>query len=48
MIKVSEVNGRPAVKLSDNPQKAVGDLEEVARYSRLFGAEGRREIPVLV
>src|SRR6187402_2712319 len=30
--KVIEANGRPAVKLSDNPQKATGDPAEVERY----------------
>lgn len=39
--KVSEANGRPAVKLSDNPQKATGDTKEVQRYLRLFGEEDR-------
>ncbi len=39
--KVSEANGRPAVKLSDNPQKATGDAEEVQRYLRLFGDDDR-------
>ncbi|AYD03327.1 nicotinate phosphoribosyltransferase [Neorhizobium sp. NCHU2750] len=39
--KVSEANGRPAVKLSDNPQKATGDPEEVQRYLRFFGEEDR-------
>ncbi|MBO0140921.1 nicotinate phosphoribosyltransferase [Agrobacterium sp. Ap1] len=39
--KVSEANGRPAVKLSDNPQKATGDAKEVQRYLRLFGEEDR-------
>jgi len=39
--KVSEANGRPAVKLSDNPQKATGDAKEVHRYLRLFGEEDR-------
>lgn len=39
--KVSEANGRPAVKLSDNPQKATGDAKEVQRYIRLFGEEDR-------
>jgi len=38
--KVSAVNGRPAVKLSDNPRKATGDPAEIARYLRVFGAEG--------
>ena len=40
--KVSEANGRPAVKLSDNPNKAVGLPSEVARYLRIFGTEGQR------
>lgn len=39
--KVKEANGRPAVKLSDNPQKATGDQKEVQRYIRLFGEEDR-------
>lgn len=46
--KVSEANGRPAVKLSDNPSKATGDPDEVARYARVFGQEGRVEQPVAV
>lgn len=37
--KVSEANGRPAVKLSDNPRKATGDRGEVERYIRFFGTE---------
>jgi len=39
--KVSEANGRPAVKLSDNPEKATGDAEEVKRYVKIFGDEDR-------
>ncbi|MDB5506119.1 MAG: pncB [Devosia sp.] len=35
--KVSEANGRPAVKLSDNPNKATGTPAEIARYLKLFG-----------
>jgi nicotinate phosphoribosyltransferase len=46
--KVSDANGRPAVKLSDNPNKATGEPAEIARYLRVFGAEGRVETPVLV
>ncbi|RPE81945.1 nicotinate phosphoribosyltransferase [Vulcaniibacterium tengchongense] len=46
--KVTEVDGRPAVKLSDNPRKATGDPREVQRYLRLFGAEGMAEKPVRV
>jgi nicotinate phosphoribosyltransferase len=39
--KVTEANGRPAVKLSDNPAKATGEPEEIERYMRLFGTAGR-------
>ncbi|RFC69205.1 MULTISPECIES: nicotinate phosphoribosyltransferase [Mesorhizobium] len=39
--KVTEANGRPVVKLSDNPEKATGDPEEIKRYIRLFGESGR-------
>jgi nicotinate phosphoribosyltransferase len=46
--KVTEANGRPAVKLSDNPQKATGDPAEVERYLRFFGSEDRVEQPVRV
>ncbi|RAK57564.1 nicotinate phosphoribosyltransferase [Phenylobacterium deserti] len=35
--KVTEAGGRPAVKLSDNPAKATGDPDEIARYIRVFG-----------
>jgi nicotinate phosphoribosyltransferase len=38
--KVSEANGRPAVKLSDNLNKATGTPEEIARYMRIFGSDG--------
>ncbi len=38
--KVSEADGRPAVKLSDNPSKAMGDPEAVQRYLRVFGNTG--------
>jgi nicotinate phosphoribosyltransferase len=46
--KVTEANGRPAVKLSDNPQKAIGIPSEVSRYLRVFGSEGRVEQKVAV
>jgi nicotinate phosphoribosyltransferase len=36
--KVTRADGRPAVKLSDNPAKATGDPAEIARYRRVFGA----------
>ena len=38
--KVTTANGRPAVKLSDNPAKATGEPGEIARYLRIFGSEG--------
>ena len=46
--KVSEADGRPAVKLSDNPEKATGAPEEVQRYLRIFGDDDRvaREVYV--
>lgn len=39
--KVTSANGRPAVKLSDNPDKATGDPAEITRYLRVFGDAGR-------
>ena len=39
--KVTEADGRPAVKLSDNPDKATGDSKEIERYIRVFGDKGR-------
>lgn len=38
--KVTQANGRPAVKLSDNPAKATGTAAEIARYRRIFGDAG--------
>lgn len=46
--KVSEANGRPAVKLSDNPLKATGDPKEVERYLRFFGQEDLVEQAIFV
>ena len=46
--KVTSVDGRPAVKLSDNPMKALGRPDEVERYLGVFGAAGRVAQPVLV
>jgi nicotinate phosphoribosyltransferase len=46
--KVVSANGRPAVKLSDNPLKATGDKAEIARYLRIFGSEGLNEIGLRV
>ena len=46
--KVTSVNGRPAVKLSDNPEKATGSPDEIARYLRVFGETGRVRAAVRV
>src|SRR5579883_237331 len=46
--KVHEVEGRPAVKLSDNYAKAMGPPEEIERYRRVFGTVGVANVPVLV
>jgi nicotinate phosphoribosyltransferase len=37
--KVTSANGRPAVKLSDRPEKASGPKSEVERYLRIFAPE---------
>ncbi len=46
--KVVSANGRPAVKLSDNPDKATGEPAEIQRYLRVFGDAGRTSLPVRV
>ncbi|MET0250950.1 MAG: nicotinate phosphoribosyltransferase [Novosphingobium sp.] len=46
--KVAGVNGRPAVKLSDNYDKATGPAEEVAAYRAVFGTAGAANAPCLV
>jgi nicotinate phosphoribosyltransferase len=45
--KVSSVEGRPAVKLSDNYAKALGSSAEIERYRRIFGTAGMSNIPVI-
>jgi nicotinate phosphoribosyltransferase len=45
--KLSEVDGRPAVKLSDNFSKVMGDPAEAERYRRVFGLAGVSDVPVL-
>ncbi len=46
--KVISANGRPAVKLSDNPTKAMGPPDQIARYRRVFevGAQAERRVVV--
>jgi nicotinate phosphoribosyltransferase len=45
--KVSTVEGKPAVKLSDNYAKALGPASEIERYRRIFGTAGVSNIPVI-
>jgi len=35
--KAVSANGNPTVKLSDNPNKAMGPTDEIERYKRVFG-----------
>jgi nicotinate phosphoribosyltransferase len=46
--KAVAAEGRPTVKLSDNPNKAMGPPEEVARYKRVFGVGAQEARPVFV
>jgi nicotinate phosphoribosyltransferase len=46
--KLTEVEGRAAVKLSDNYQKAMGPRDEVERYRRLFGTAGVENVEAVV
>jgi nicotinate phosphoribosyltransferase len=46
--KVVSANGRPAVKLSDNPLKAMGPHAEVERYRRVFNVGEQAALPVVV
>ena len=45
--KLTEAEGRPAVKLSDNYSKALGSSAEIERYRRVFGVEGVANVPVI-
>ena len=44
--KLTEVAGRPAVKLSDNYLKAMGPASEIERYRRIFGTAGVADLPL--
>ncbi len=46
--KAVAANGRPTVKLSDNPRKAMGPADEIARYKRVFGVGEQAEMEVIV
>ena len=46
--KAIRANGRPTVKLSDNPKKAMGPEDQIARYKRVFdiGAQVSEDVVV--
>ena len=46
--KLTDVDGRPAVKLSDNYLKAMGPPSEIERYRRVFGTAGVEDVPLQV
>ncbi|MBB04395.1 MAG: nicotinate phosphoribosyltransferase [Pseudooceanicola sp.] len=46
--KAVEAEGRPTVKLSDNPEKAMGPADEIARYKRVFGVGDQQSLEVVV
>ncbi|SFD87930.1 nicotinate phosphoribosyltransferase [Sulfitobacter brevis] len=46
--KAVAANGRPTVKLSDNPNKAMGPQSEIDRYKRVFGLGEQEKFDVIV
>jgi nicotinate phosphoribosyltransferase len=46
--KAVSANGSPTVKLSDNPNKAMGPKSEIDRYKKVFelGAQTKQEVLV--
>jgi nicotinate phosphoribosyltransferase len=46
--KAVEANGNPTVKLSDNPNKAMGPQSEIDRYKRVFGVGDQTAQKVIV
>ncbi|PQO23022.1 nicotinate phosphoribosyltransferase [Rhodobacteraceae bacterium WD3A24] len=46
--KASAAEGRPTVKLSDNPNKAMGPEDEIERYKRVFHVGKQEAMDVLV
>jgi len=45
--KLNDADGRPAVKLSDNFEKALGSPKEIEHYQRVFGLAGVARAPVV-
>ena len=46
--KAISANGSPTVKLSDNPNKAMGPAAEIERYKRVFGVGEQERVEVVV
>ncbi len=46
--KAISANGKPTVKLSDNPNKAMGPVKEIDRYKQVFGVGDQTAIDVTV
>jgi len=46
--KAVSANGRPTVKLSDNPNKAMGPEDQIERYKRVFAVGQQEEQEVVV
>ncbi len=46
--KAVSANGRPTVKLSDNPEKAMGPKDEIERYKRVFALGDQTRLAVEV
>jgi nicotinate phosphoribosyltransferase len=46
--KAVSADGHPTVKLSDNPNKAMGPADELARYKRVFGVGAQQAMDVFV
>ncbi|WP_321448756.1 nicotinate phosphoribosyltransferase [uncultured Cohaesibacter sp.] len=46
--KAVSANGQPTVKLSDNPNKAMGPADEITRYKRVFNVGEQKAMDVIV
>ncbi len=46
--KATAANGRPTVKLSDNPRKATGPADEIERYRRVFDVGAQKAVEPVV
>ncbi|MBO6790830.1 MAG: nicotinate phosphoribosyltransferase [Dinoroseobacter sp.] len=46
--KAVAANGRPTVKLSDNPNKAMGPQDQIDRYKRVFHIGAQERVEVIV